>query len=96
MMPPEPSTELNAFGGLVIYSLSEKMLAPGKDTGCPLGFVSGKGHFLKTLKRIASLLPLSPRILRGGGADKSIGERSVYRGEHIYFIHVVLNLLLKR
>lgn len=67
MMPPEPSTELNAFGGLVIYSLSEKMLAPGKDTGCPLGFVSGKGHFLKTLKRIASLLPLSPRILRGGG-----------------------------
>lgn len=59
-MPPGPSTELDTFGGLVMSSLIEKMWAPGKDTGCPLGFASIKGHFLKTLKK-HGIPPPTPR-----------------------------------
>lgn len=93
VMPPERSTELTTFGGLVMYSLSEKMLAPGKDTGC---LCQERDTFWRPWKELHPFYPFPPEHCGGGGGDKSIGERSVYRGEHIYFIHVVLNLFLKR
>ena len=82
VMPPGPSTELDTFGGLVMSSLIEKMLAPGKRHRLSFGICINKRTLFEDLEKARY-----PSPWLQGHHTWSIGERSSYADEQTHLLY---------
>ena len=82
VMPPGPSTELDTFGGLVMSSLIEKMLAPGKRHRLSFGICINKRTLFEDLEKARY-----PSPWLQGHHTWSIEERSSYADEQTHLLY---------